>query len=134
MATKPTKGVQIYLKIDGERMPTPTKYEFTEADFDGPNAARSETGIMIRDPIRTDCHTVKCTWSTITTKDLRKIKEKIKGKASVEVEVFSPFDMENGNLLKYTAYVQATRTYGVVLPRYDIKETLWSFECSFIEY
>lgn len=69
---------QIYLKINGVAMPTPTKYEYTEADFDSPDSHRSETGVMIRDPIRFDCHTVKCTWNAIKNTDLRKLKTRSK--------------------------------------------------------
>lgn len=125
---------QIYLKINGVAMPTPTKYEYTEADFDSPDSHRSETGVMIRDPIRFDCHTVKCTWNAIKTTDLRKLKNAFKAKSQVQVAVCSPFAASSDHLIEYTAYVQATRTYGVVLPSEGFENMLWSFECSFIEY
>lgn len=64
---------QIYLKIDGEVMPTPSSYEYVEADFDSPDSARSETGILNRDRIRRGVLSPKFKWKDLTTEQLNTI-------------------------------------------------------------
>lgn len=120
---------QIYLKIDGKEMPTPSSYDYVESDFDSPDSTRSETGILNRVRIRRGVLSPKFKWRAITTEDLKKILTAVKP-TWIEVEVYSPL---TGKLEKFTGYAQATRTSSVVLPREDMSKTRWSFECSFIQ-
>lgn len=133
MTIIPTKGVQVYLKLDGVKMPTPSSYEFTEADFDSSDSTRSETGVLIRKRIRRGVHTVLCKWNAITTEDLRIIMNAVKPER-IQVNVFDPLSEEEDHMTTYTGYAQATRKATIVIPRYNPMETLWSYECSFIEY
>ena len=128
-----SKGTQIYLKLDGVQMPTPSEYTYTEADFDSSDSARSETGVLVRKRIRRGVHTIKCKWNAITTEQL-KILQKAVIPETLRVEVFSPTSERGDHLVEYKGYAQATRSSAIVLPRNDPMKTLWSFECSFIEY
>lgn len=132
MPQTPTKGTQIYLKIDGVTMPTPSSYEYIEADFDSPDSTRSETGVLNRDRIRRGVLSPKFKWNAITTKQLRKILDAVEP-TWIEVTIFSPKATNSSHTETFTGYAQATRTSSVILPRYNSQETLWSFECSFIE-
>lgn len=133
MTVIPTKGVQKYLKLDGVVMPTPSEYEFTEADFDSADSTRSETGVLIRKRIRRGVHTVLCRWSAISTENLRKIMNAVKTE-KLNVSVFDPLSTAADHMTTYTGYAQTTRKAKIVIPRYNPDDTLWSYECSFIEY
>lgn len=123
---------QIYLKINGVAMPTPTKYEYTEADFDSPDSTRSETGVLNRDRIRRGVLSPKFKWNALTTEQLNTILTAIEP-TWITISVFSPKATSGDRMVTFTGYAQATRTSSVILPRYDPQETLWSFECSFIQ-
>lgn len=128
----PTTGIQKYLIINGVEMPTPSSYEYTEADFDSSDSTRTETGVLVRKRIRRGVHTIKCKWSAITTEQLNIILKAIEP-VWVTVKAFSPKVETGDHLVTFTGYAQATRTSTVILPRYNARETLWSIECSFIE-
>ncbi len=130
---EPVKATQIYLKLDGVKMPTPSKYEYTEADFDSSDSARSETGVLIRKRIRRGVRTIKCTWDTLTTENLNILLKAVEPE-TLQVEVFTPKSTSADHLEKYTGYAQATRTSSIIIPRINPMDTLWKFECSFIEY
>lgn len=132
MANTPTKGTQKYLIIDGVELPTPSSYEYTEADFDSSDSTRTETGVLVRKRIRRGVHTVKGKWSAITTEELNIILKAVEP-VWVTVQAFSPKMTTGNRMVTYKGYAQATRTSAVVLPRYYSGKTLWSFECSFIE-
>lgn len=129
---QPTKGTQIYLKINGVTMPTPSSYDYVEADFDSPDSTRSETGVLNRDRIRRGVLSPKFKWQGITTEQLNTILTAIEP-TWITVTIFSPKSASADRLVTFTGYAQATRTSSVVLPRFNSQETLWSFECSFIE-
>lgn len=126
------KGTQIYLKINGVTMPTPSGYDYIEADFDSPDSTRSETGVLNRDRIRRGVLSPKFKWNALTTEQLNTILTAIEP-TWIEVSVFSPKATSGNHMVTFTGYAQATRTSSVILPRYDSQETLWSFECSFIQ-
>lgn len=132
MADTPTKGVQKYLAINGVEMPTPSDYKYVEADFDSPDSARSETGILNRDRIRRGVLSPKFKWNALTTTELNKILKAIEP-VWVQVTIFSPKATTVDHRVTFTGYAQATREASIVLPRYNSQETLWSFECSFIQ-
>lgn len=123
---------QIYLKIDGEIMPTPSSYDYVEADFDSSDSTRTETGMLVRKRIRRGVLSPKFKWKGITTEELNTILAAIEP-TWIEVSVFSPKETSGDHMVTFTGYAQATRTSSVVLPREDTQETLWSFECSFIQ-
>ena len=123
---------QVYLKIDGEVMPTPSTYEYVEADFDSPDSTRSETGILNRTRIRQGVLSPKFTWKGLTTEQLNTILNAVKP-VWIEVEIFSPLATSDNHLEKFTGYAQATRKSTIIIPRENVSETVWSFECSFIQ-
>ena len=129
----PSKGVQKYIRIGTTELPTPSKYDYTEADFDSPDSKRSETGYLNRTRIRRGVHTIKCKWNAITTEQLNLILSAIEPKVLV-VSFFDPKSTAEDKISSFNGYAQATRTSTIILPRYDSSQTLWSFECSFIEY
>lgn len=132
VADTPTKGTQKYLIIDGVELPTPSSYEYTEADFDSSDSTRTETGILVRKRIRHGVHTVKGKWNAITTEELNVILKAVEP-VWVTVKAFSPKVTTGDRMVTYKGYAQATRTSTIILPRYNSRETLWSIECSFIE-
>ena len=132
MAEIPTKGIQKYLIINGVELPTPSSYEYTEADFDSSDSTRTETGILVRKRIRRGVHTVKAKWNTITTEQLNVILKAVEP-VWVTVKAFSPKVTTGDRMVTYTGYAQGTRTSTIILPKYNSRETVWSFECSFIE-
>ena len=123
---------QIYLKINDVQMPTPSSYEYVEADFDSPDSTRSETGVHNRDRIRRGVLSPKFTWNTLTTEQLNTILKAVEP-TWIQVTIFSPKAASGDHLVTFTGYAQATRTSSVILPRYNSQETLWNFECSFIQ-
>lgn len=128
-----SKGIQKYIKIGLVELPTPSKYDYTEADFDSPDSKRSETGYLNRTRIRRGVRTIKCKWNAITTEQLNMILAAIEPKV-LNVYFFDPKSTTEDKMSSFTGYAQATRTSTIILPRYDSSQTLWSFECSFIEY
>lgn len=128
-----TKGIQKYIRIGLVDLPTPSEYTYTEADFDSPDSKRSETGILYRRRIRRGVRTIKCKWNAITTEQLNVILiacEPVK----INVYYFDPKSTAEDKLSTFSGYAQATRNATIVRPRYDSSQTLWSFECTFIEY
>ena len=128
-----SKGIQKYIKIGQVELQTPSKYDYTEADFDSPDSKRSETGYLNRTRIRRGVHTIKCTWKAITTEQLNLILAAVEPKV-LNIYFFDPKSTEEDKISSFSGYAQATRTATIILPRYDSAQTLWSFECSFIEY
>ena len=124
-----------WLKIDGVVMPTPSAYTYVEADFDSPDTARSETGILIRDRIRRGVVSPELTWNAITTAQLSLLLDACKPE-KIQVSVFDPMYAEGEvpYIHTFTGYAQATRKAQVVIPRKDPKDTLWKISISFIEY
>lgn len=61
-------------------MPTPLAggYSVTMQDLDSENTARSETGVLTRNRIRSDVHKISCRWN-VTTSDLETIMGAISG-------------------------------------------------------
>lgn len=123
---------QVYLKIGGVTMPTPSSYDYVEADFDSPDSTRSETGVLNRDRIRRGVLSPKFKWNALTTEQLNTILAAIEP-TWIEVSVFSPKATSADKMVTFTGYAQATRTSSVILPRENPSQTLWSFECSFIQ-
>lgn len=128
-----SKGVQKYIRFGGVDLPTPSEYAYTEADFDSPDSKRSETGILNRRRIRRGVRTIKCKWKAITTEQLNIILAAIEP-VTATVEYFDPKSTAEDKISSFNGYAQATRTATIILPRYDSSQTLWSFECTFIEY
>ena len=118
---------QIYLKINGVEMPTPSHYDYVEADFDSSDSTRSETGVLNRDRIRRGVLSPKFKWQAITTEQLNTILTAIEP-TWIQVSVFSPKATSSDHLVTFTGYAQAKRSPRVKLPRQNPLETLWSFE------
>lgn len=133
---------QVYIKLltNGAyvTLPTPSEYTYTEADFDSPDSTRSETGYLVRKRIRRGVRTIKCKWKALTTEELNVILTAVEPELIV-VHYFDPktngltYDSET-KMNHFNGYAQATRTSAIVLPRANSSQTLWSFECTFIEY
>lgn len=123
---------QLYLKIDGVVMPTPSEYEYIEADFDSPDSSRSETGVLNRDRIRQGVLSPRFVWKALTTTQLRKILDAVEP-TWIEITIFSPLATNSSHTRTFTGYAQATRKSKIIRPQDNSQETLWSFECSFIE-
>lgn len=142
-ATTPSNdNRQVYIKIIANNtvtvLPTPSEYAYTEADFDSPDSTRSETGYLVRKRIRRGVRTIKCKWKAISTEELNVILTAIEPK-SMNVYYFDPktnglaYDSET-KMNYFNGYAQATRTATIILPRANSSQTLWSLECTFIEY
>lgn len=138
-ATTPSNdNRQIYIKIGDTRLPTPFEYTYTEADFDSPDSTRSETGYLVRKRIRRGVRTIKCKWKAISTEELNVILTAIEP-AIINIYYFDPktngltYNSET-KMNFFSGYAQATRTATIVLPRVNSNQTLWSLECTFIEY
>lgn len=123
---------QTYLKINGVKMPTPSEYDYVEADFDSSDSTRTETGVLVRKRIRRGVLSPKFKWKALTTEQLNTLLKAIEP-TWIQVTIFSPKVTSGDRLVTFTGYAQATRTSSVVLPKNDPGETLWSFECSFIQ-
>lgn len=128
-----SKGIQKYIKIDNVELPTPSKYDYTEADFDSPDSKRSETGVLNRKRVRRGVRTIKCKWNAITTEQLNIILAAVEP-VKLSIMFFDPKSKAEDKMEYFTGYAQATRTATIILPRYNSSQTLWSFECTFIEY
>lgn len=129
-----SKGIQKYICIGSDKvLPTPSEYIYTEADFDSPDSKRSETGVLNRRRIRRGVRTIKCKWKAITTEQLNYILVAIEP-AIIPVYYFDPKSTAEDKMSIFNGYAQATRNATIVLPRYNSSQTLWSFECTFIEY
>ncbi len=116
-------------------MPTPSGYDYIEADFDSADSTRSETGVLNRDRIRRGVLSPQFTWQAITTKQLNTLLTAIEPER-IKVTCFVP-KLVNGVLdteHEFEGYAQATRTATVVCPKDDPMETIWKISLSFIEY
>ena len=127
---------QVYIRVGSTKLPTPSEYTYTEADFDSSDSVRSETGYLFRKRIRRGVRTIKCKWKAISTEELNVILAAVEP-AVIMVSYFDPkiTDPEKSDKLSsFNGYAQATRSATIVLPRANSSQTLWSLECSFIEY
>ena len=124
-----------WLKIDGEKIPTPSGYTYVEADFDSSDTTRSETGVLNRDRIRAGVLSPKFTWQAITTESLSKILKAVEPEKIV-VSIFDPKLRNSDTPFMHTfmGYAQATRETSVIRPCDDPLETWWSLSITFIEY
>lgn len=116
-------------------MPTPSGYDYIEADFDSADSTRSETGVLNRDRIRRAVLSPQFTWQAITTAQLNIILKAVEPER-IMVTCFAP-KLVNGILDEehtFEGYAQATRTATVVCPKDDPMETIWKISLSFIEY
>ncbi len=126
------KGTVNWLTIDEVKMPTPSGYTYVEADFDSSDSKRSETGVLVRDVIRTNVLAPEFTWNAITTVELNKILLAVNQSPRHNITVFDP--CAEGYQRTFEGYAQATRKVSAVLPRKDPRQTLWKLSLTFTEY
>lgn len=127
-----TKGTVNWLTIDGVKMPTPSKYTYVEADFDSSDSKRSETGVLIRDVIRTNVHSPEFSWNALTTVQLCQLLQAVNQSDTHNITIFDPNETDLQKT--FIGYVQATRKTEAILPRENPNNTLWKLSMTFIEY
>lgn len=77
------------LMIDGQQMPTPSKFNITLNDLDSEETGRSIDGNLHRDVIGTNFRTIELEWRTMTRADLKKLLNAV-SKTNFEVIYYDP--------------------------------------------
>lgn len=77
------------LMIDGQQMPTPSKFNITLNDLDSEETGRSIDGNLHRDVIGTNFRTIELEWRTMTRADLKKLLSAV-SKTNFEVIYYDP--------------------------------------------
>lgn len=88
------------LRIDGEDMPTPSKFSITLNDLDSEETGRSIDGNLHRDVIGTNFRTIDVEWKTMTREDLQKFLNAV-SKANFTVTYYDPIQ---DSLISKTMY------------------------------
>lgn len=82
------------LKVDGVALREPSQYEITYKDLDSSNSFTSETGILNRDMIRSNQHTLSVGWDRLTVGELETILRAVSGKSEFQLTYFDFYSMD----------------------------------------
>ena len=82
------------LTIDGVSIKEPSKYDITYKDLDSSNSYTSETGILNRDMIRANQHTISVSWDYLSTDEMKAIMRAVSGKSEFQLSYFDYFTMQ----------------------------------------
>lgn len=81
------------LTVDGVALREPSKYDITYKDLDSENSYTSETGILNRDMIRANHHTIAVGWDRLTAEEMKVILHAVSGKSEFQLHYFDYYDM-----------------------------------------
>lgn len=81
------------LTVDGVALREPSQYEITYKDLDSSNSYTSETGILNRDMIRSNQHTLSVGWDRLTANELVTILQAVSGKSEFKLTYFDFYTM-----------------------------------------
>lgn len=82
------------LTVDGVALREPSKYDISYKDLDSDNSYTSETGVLVRDMIRSNQVTISVSWDRLTESELKSILSAISGKESFSLAYFDFLSME----------------------------------------
>ena len=82
------------LTVDGVALKEPSKYDITYKDLDSDNSYTSETGILNRDMIRSNHHTISVGWDRLTANEMQKILRVVSNKSEFQLRYFDYYDMD----------------------------------------
>lgn len=81
------------LTVDGVELREPSKYDITYKDLDSDNSYTSETGILNRDMIRSNQHTISVGWDRLTVDEMKTILQAVSGKSEFQLTYFDYYTM-----------------------------------------
>lgn len=122
-------GQLVWVKVNGEALPTPAEFTPVYSDFDSSDSVRDETGYLKRTVIRTGQVAPKYKWILDGIK-LSDLLNKIEP-STLAVEYYDP---KSRAWKSFTGYAQATRQPKLIRQRDTFDQCLWEIEISFIEY
>ena len=73
------------LTVDGVSLREPSKYDITYKDLDSDNSYTSETGILNRDMIRSNQHTISVGWDRLTADEMQTILRAVSNKSEFQL-------------------------------------------------
>ena len=82
------------LSVDGVALREPSKYDITYKDLDSENSYTSETGILNRDMIRSNQHTISVGWDRLTADEMKVILQAVSNKSEFQLKYFDYYDMD----------------------------------------
>ena len=82
------------LTVDGVALREPSKYDITYKDLDSENSYTSETGILNRDMIRSNQHTISVGWDRLTANEMKVILQAVSNKSEFQLRYFDYYDMD----------------------------------------
>lgn len=82
------------LTVDGVALREPSKYDITYKDLDSENSYTSETGILNRDMIRSNQHTISVGWDRLTANEMKVILQAVSNKSEFQLKYFDYYDMD----------------------------------------
>lgn len=82
------------LIVDGVSLREPSKYDITYKDLDSENSYTSETGILNRDMIRSNQHTISVGWDRLTANEMKVILQAVSNKSEFQLKYFDYYDMD----------------------------------------
>lgn len=82
------------LSVDGVDLREPSKYDITYKDLDSENSYTSETGILNRDMIRSNQHTISVGWDRLTANEMKVILQAVSNKSEFQLKYFDYYDMD----------------------------------------
>lgn len=81
------------LTVGGVELREPSKYDITYKDLDSDNSYTSETGILNRDMIRSNQHTISVGWDRLTADEMKTILQAVSGKSEFQLTYFDYYTM-----------------------------------------
>lgn len=82
------------LSVDGVALREPSKYDITYKDLDSENSYTSETGILNRDMIRSNQHTISVGWDRLTANEMKVILQAVSNKSEFQLKYFDYYEMD----------------------------------------
>ena len=82
------------LSVDGVALREPSKYDITYKDLDSENSYTSETGILNRDMIRSNQHTISVGWDRLTADEMKVILQAVSNKSEFQLKYFDYYEMD----------------------------------------
>ena len=82
------------LTVDGVELKEPSVYDITYKDLDSDNSYTSETGILNRDMIRSNQHTISVSWTRLDVNEMKTILHAVSNKSEFQLTYFDYYDMD----------------------------------------
>lgn len=112
------------IRINGVRLPCPSKYSIPQFDIDSPDTTRNERGVLQRDRVRQGVYKIEMEWNALTNGDLQTILSVVKP-SSLTVKFITPTGYVTKRMYVGDRKVDLVKGFG---------QLRWGLSLNLIEY